>query len=37
MGYWSIDLEVLHTTAVSLLPAFVEQLRAVLAQLETND
>lgn len=35
-GYWSIDLEVLHTTAVDLLPAFVDQLRGVLAVLETD-
>ena len=33
-GYWSIDLEVLHTTAADLLPDFVTQLRAVLAELE---
>jgi len=35
-GYWSIDLEVLHTTATDLLPAFVEQLRGVLDALETE-
>ena len=33
-GYWSIDLEILHTTATDLLPAFVTELRAVLAELE---
>jgi uncharacterized protein with HEPN domain len=33
-GYWSIDLEILHTTATDLLPAFVTQLRAVVAELE---
>lgn len=33
-GYWSIDLEILHTTASDLLPAFVAQLRAVMAELE---
>ena len=33
-GYWSIDLEILHTTATDLLPAFVTQLRAVMAELE---
>jgi uncharacterized protein with HEPN domain len=33
-GYWSIDLEVLQITATDFLPAFVEQLRAVLASLE---
>lgn len=36
-GYWSIDLEVLHTTAVDLLPAFVDQLRQALAVLEAED
>jgi uncharacterized protein with HEPN domain len=33
-GYWSIDLEILHTTATDLLPAFVTQLRAVMTELE---
>ena len=36
-GYWSIDLEILHTTAADQLPAFGEQLRAVLAELEAED
>lgn len=36
-GYWSIDLEILHTTAADLLPRFVEQLRAVLAELEREE
>jgi uncharacterized protein with HEPN domain len=36
-GYWSIDLEVLHTTASDLLPAFVGQLREALAILEATD
>ena len=36
-GYWSIDLEILHTTATDLMPAFVEQLRTVLAELEADD
>ncbi|MGQ0823539.1 MAG: HepT-like ribonuclease domain-containing protein [Actinomycetota bacterium] len=36
-GYWSIDLEILHTTATDLLPDFVEQLRTVLAALEADD
>lgn len=35
-GYWSIDLEIIHTTATELLPAFVEQLRAALATLEAE-
>ncbi len=29
-GYWSIDLEILHATAVDDLPTFVAQLRLVL-------
>jgi uncharacterized protein with HEPN domain len=36
-GYWSIDLEILHTTAMDLLPAFVEQLRGVLVAIEAAD
>ncbi len=36
-GYWSIDLEILHTTAGDLLPAFVEQLRSALLELEADD
>lgn len=35
-GYWSIDLEILHTTATDLLPAFVAQLRIVLSELEAD-
>ncbi len=36
-GYWSIDLEILHTTAVDLLPGFFARLRDVLAQPEADD
>lgn len=36
-GYWSIDIEILHTTAMDQLPGFVEQLRAALAELEAED
>ena len=36
-GYWSIDLEILHTTATDLLPGFVAQLRTVLAQLNAGE
>jgi len=32
-GYWSIDLEVLHTTATEQLPAFTNDLRRVLGTL----
>jgi hypothetical protein len=35
-GYWSIDLEILHTTATSQLPAFARDLREVLDILTTN-
>lgn len=35
-GYWSIDLEILPTTATDLLPTFAEQLRATLAALELD-
>lgn len=34
-GYWSIDLEILHATASDDLPAFVTELKAVLADTET--
>ncbi len=34
-GYWSVDLEILHTTATDLLPSYVEELRKVLAGSET--
>jgi len=33
-GYWSIDLQVLHTTAGKQLPAFTENLRRTLATLQ---
>jgi len=36
-GYWSIDLEILHTTATDLLPAFSARLREVLAEVEADD
>jgi uncharacterized protein with HEPN domain len=32
-GYWSIDLEVLHTTATEQLSGFVNDLRSVLSAL----
>jgi len=34
-GYWSIDLAVLHSTAVDDLPTFVAQLRTVLEELDS--
>jgi uncharacterized protein with HEPN domain len=36
-GYWSIDLEILHTTARDLLPEFVRQLRRVLDVVEAEE
>jgi uncharacterized protein with HEPN domain len=36
-GYWSIDLAILHTTATDQLPAFSEQLRSVLTELEAEN
>jgi uncharacterized protein with HEPN domain len=35
-GYWSIDLEVLHTTATDQLPAFTTDLRGVLSTLSKD-
>ena len=34
-GYWSIDLEILHTTASHDLSTFVAQLKVVLATIES--
>jgi uncharacterized protein with HEPN domain len=36
-GYWSIDLEVLHTTAINQLPAFTADLHKILAALTEDD
>jgi len=33
-GYWSIDLQILHTTASAQLPTFVAGLERVLASLD---
>jgi uncharacterized protein with HEPN domain len=30
-GYWSIDLEILHTAATEQLPSFIEDLRRILS------
>lgn len=35
-GYWSIDLQILHTTATDLLPQFCDQLREALEALEAE-
>jgi uncharacterized protein with HEPN domain len=34
-GYWSIDLEILHTTAQEQLPGFAADLRRVLVALNS--
>lgn len=36
-GYWSIDLQIAHTTADQQLPAFAAQQRAVLAAVQDDD
>ncbi|MDQ3679882.1 MAG: DUF86 domain-containing protein [Actinomycetota bacterium] len=36
-GYWSIDLQILHTTATDLLPGFCEQLRDALEALDAEE
>jgi len=35
-GYWSVDVGILHTTALDDLPGLVEQLREVLAVVEAE-
>jgi uncharacterized protein with HEPN domain len=35
-GYWSIDLEVLHTTATGQLASFTADLRSVLNTFTDN-
>ena len=34
-GYWSIDLEILHTTASHDLSTFVAELKVVVATIES--
>lgn len=36
-GYWTVDLEILHTAAVSDIPPFLGQLRTALAALEADE
>jgi len=36
-GYWSVDVEILHTTARDFLPEFVAAVEAVLSQMETAE
>lgn len=33
-GYWSVDLEILHSTATHDLPGYAEQLRAIMGRLQ---
>jgi hypothetical protein len=33
-GYWSLDLDVIHSVALSDLAGFVEQVRAIASQLQ---
>jgi hypothetical protein len=35
-GYWSIDMEILHTTATQQLPSFAHDLRTVLDTLTAD-
>jgi uncharacterized protein with HEPN domain len=35
-GYWSVDMDILHTTAREQLPGFAADLRRVLAALDEN-
>lgn len=35
-GYWSIDLEILHTTASEQLPGFAAELRKVFATISAD-
>jgi uncharacterized protein with HEPN domain len=36
-GYWSIDLDILHTTATDQLPSFARDLRQILDTLTAED
>ena len=36
-GYWSIDLQVLHTTAVNQLPGVAAQIRHILSTMAEED
>ena len=36
-AYWSVDYRILHSTAVDQLAGFVQQLRAVLDTLDTDE
>jgi len=33
-GYWSVDLDVIHSVAFSDLPGFVEQVRSIASELQ---
>jgi uncharacterized protein with HEPN domain len=36
-GYWTIDLEILHVTAIDFLPGFIASLHTILLAIETDD
>ena len=36
-GYWAIDLDILHSTAIRQLPSFAVQLGQVLAELDSTE
>jgi len=36
-GYWSIDLDILHTTATDQLPSFARDLRQILGTLTADE
>lgn len=36
-GYWTIDLEILHVTAIDFLPGFIASLKTVLLAIETDN
>lgn len=35
-GYWSVDIQIIHTAAIQDLPEFHDQLVSLLADLETS-
>lgn len=35
-GYWSIDLEIVHSTASTQLPAFAEAISGIVRALEVD-
>ena len=35
-GYWSVDLDVIHSVALSDLPGFVAQVRSIASELQAQ-